>query len=179
LVLFAAIPAAAHLTPPVSLATDRAAMSHLVPGAKRWSVRKVLLAPAERQAIQRESGWKPEDEPYRFYLGRDEDRREVGAVLFLTDFTIHGPVRIAVGLSPEGKVAGAEVVELSEEAYSPVKKLIDSGFLRGFAGRDAHGSFTAGGGTSMTEFYGRVIAGLVQRAVLIFEAGVLRRAPVK
>ena len=173
----AAAPALAHITPPVLLVSDRDAVAGLLAGAKRYFVREVRLTPAERQAIERDTGWAPDEDFYRFYIGRDDRQQDVGAVTFLTEYTIHGPVRVAVALSPDGKVKGATVAEVSEETYPWVKTLIDQGFLASLAGRDAHAPFTpaAGGGSSMPRFYGDIIASLVQRAALLYEAGVLKR----
>ncbi|HYV66255.1 MAG TPA: hypothetical protein VE964_08425 [Myxococcales bacterium] len=173
-----AAPALAHITPPVLLVSDRDAVAGLLNGAKRYFVREVRLTPAERQAIKKDSGWGPDEDFYRFYIGRDEGQHEVGAVIFLSEYTIHGPVRVAVALGPDGKVKGAAVAEVSEETYPWVKGLIDRGYLQSFNGRDAHSSFTAeaGPGSSMPRFYGDVLAGLVHRAALLYEAGVLKRA---
>ena len=179
LVLFAATAALAHVTPPVVLTPDRDAVRELLPGAKRYFVREVRLSGAARQRMQKQTGWLPEEDFYRFYIGRDEQLRDVGAAIFLTEYTIHGAVRIAVGLSPEGKVSGVRIVELSEETYPWVKRLIDRGFLDSFNGRDARGAFPAdaAGGASMPRFYGNVIAGLVRRAALLYESAILRREP--
>jgi Na+-translocating ferredoxin:NAD+ oxidoreductase RnfG subunit len=173
----AAAPALAHVTPPVRLVSDREAVAELLAGAKRYFVREVRLTPAERENIQKDTGWEPDEDFYRFYVGRDEGQRDLGAVTFLTEYTIHGSVRVAVALGPDGKVKGAAVAEVSEETYPWVKTLIDRGFLSSFAGRDAHASFTApGGGSSMPRFYSQVIGSLVQRAALLYEAGVLKRS---
>jgi len=101
-------PALAHVTPPIVLASDRDAITTLLPGARRHFVREVRLTDEERQAIQMESGWRPEEDFYRFYIGRDEQLHDVGAVAFLTQYTIHGPVRVAVGLAPDGKIKGTD-----------------------------------------------------------------------
>jgi hypothetical protein len=176
---FSAGTALAHTTPPVRLASDREAVAGLLAGANRYFVREVKLT-QERQAIQKETGWAPEGDFYRFYVGRDEQLRDVGAVAFLTEYTVHGPVRVAVAFSPDGKVKGAMVVELTEETYPWVKSLIDGGFLGRFVGLDAHASFVAGtsAGGSMTQFYGDIIGSLVQRAALLYEASFLKRAAV-
>lgn len=178
LVLFvlSAAPTLAHVTPPVTLVSDRAAVAALLPGARRYFVREVRLTGAERGAIRQQTGWSPDDDFYRFYLGRDEQGRELGAVTFLSDYTIHGPVRVAVGLGPDGRVRGAKVVEVTEETYPWVKSLLDHGFLSNVEGRDARTlQRTRGGGSSMTRFYGDVIVGLVQRAAVLYEMAVLHR----
>jgi hypothetical protein len=176
-ILAVAAPAPAHITPPVVLASDRDAVAGLLSGARRFFVREVRLTPGERQMIRQQTGWSPDEDFYRFYIGRDEQGRVVAATVFLTEFTIHGPVRVAVALGPDGKVKGATVVELTEETYPWVKPLLDREFTREYVGRDARGKFTvsAGGGDSMAQFYGQIIASLIQRAAMLYEVGVIKR----
>jgi hypothetical protein len=142
----------------------------------------VRLSPAEREAIQKQSGWTPNEEFYRFYLGRDDQGSLVAATIFMTEYTIHGPVRVAVGLGPDGKVKGAQVVELTEETYSWVKPLIDQDFARDYVGQGSNGRYTLtdrvrAAGDSMTQFYGQIIVSLVQRAAILYDTTVLKRPP--
>ncbi|OLE36873.1 MAG: hypothetical protein AUG00_09660 [Candidatus Rokubacteria bacterium 13_1_20CM_2_70_7] len=171
--------AAAHITPPVVLVSDRDAVVALLSGAQRFFVREVRLSPAEQAAIKQQTGWIPDEDFYRFYLGRDAQGRLVGATIFVTEFTIHGPVRVAVSLGPDGKVRGAQVVELTEETYPWVKPLIDRDFTRDYQGQDSRGHFhlsdRLGRLDAMPQFYGQMIASLIQRAALLFELGVLKR----
>jgi Na+-translocating ferredoxin:NAD+ oxidoreductase RnfG subunit len=166
--------AAAHITPPVVLVSDRDAVVGLLGGARRFFVREVRPSATERTAIQKQSGWTPEEDFYRFYLGRDDQGRLVAASVFMTDFTIHGPVRVAVAIGPDGKVKGATVVELTEETYGWVKPLIDRNFTGDYVGQGPGGRYTVterarAAGDSMTQFYGQVIASLIQRAAVLFD----------
>ena len=171
-------PAAAHLTPPVVLVSDRDAVVSLLSGAQRFFVREVRLSAQEQTAIKQASGWTPEEDFYRFYVGRDEGGRMVGALVFVGDATIHGSVRVAVALGPDGKVRGATVVELTEETYSWVKPLIDQQFTRDWVGQDGRSRYVLADrlaplrGNPMTQFYGEVVAGLVRRGALLYEFGV-------
>jgi hypothetical protein len=170
--------AAAHITPPVVLMSDRDAVAGLLSGARRFFVREVRLTPQERQTIQQQTGWTPEDDFYRFYIGRDEQGRQVAATIFLTEYTVHGPVRVAVGLAPDGRVKGATVVELTEETYFWVKPLIDQDFAREFVGQGSAGRFAPTAqvrGDSMTQFYGQVIASLIQRGAILYDTTMLKR----
>lgn len=166
-----AAPALAHVTPPVILMSDRDAVVGLLGGARRFFVREVKLSPEQRQAVAKRSGWNPDESFYRFYLGRDDGGRLVGAMLFMTEYTIHGPVRVAVGLGPDGKVRGATVVELTEETYPWVKPLIDRNFTRDYVGLDSHGSFALKqtGVSDMAHFYGEVVATLIRRATALYD----------
>ena len=167
------VPALAHVTPPVILVSDRDAVLGLLGGARRFFVREVKLSADQRQAVVKRSGWSPDESFYRFYLGRDDGGRLVGAMLFLTEYTVHGPVRVAVGLGPDGRVRGATVVELTEETYPWLKPLIDRNFTRDYAGLDSRGAFglKQPGVSDMAHFYGEVVATLIQRAALLFDVG--------
>ena len=105
----------------------------------------------------------------------------VGALVFVGDATIHGSVRVAVALGPDGKVRGATVVELTEETYSWVKPLIDQQFTRDWVGQDGRSRYVLADrlaplrGNPMTQFYGEVVGGLVRRGALLYEFGVARR----
>ncbi|HEX9868229.1 MAG TPA: hypothetical protein VGC99_06470 [Candidatus Tectomicrobia bacterium] len=171
----------AHITPPVVLVSERDAVLGMTGGAKKFFVREVRLSPEEREAIQRQWGWRPEDERSRFYVGRDDAGQLIAAVIFMTEFTIHGPVRVAVGLGPDGHVKDARVVELTEETYPWLKPLIDQGFTRDYTGRGSQGSFglserlTRAELESMPRFYVQVVASLIQRAAILFDITVLKR----
>jgi hypothetical protein len=172
--------AAAHVTPPVVLASDREAVAGLLSGSRRYFVREVRLSLAERAAIQKQSGWTPNEDFYRFYLGRDDQGALVASTIFMTEYTIHGPVRVAVGLNPDGKVKGAQVVEITEETYPWVKPLIDQDFARDYVGQGSTGRYTLtdrvrAAGDSMTQFYGQVIVSLIQRAAILYDTTVLKR----
>jgi hypothetical protein len=176
-VLVAAAVAIAHITPPVVLVSDREAVASLLEGSRRFFVREIRLSPEQRQLIQKQSGWSPDENFYRFYIGRDDQGRMVAATIFLTEFTLHGPVRVAVGIGPDGKIRGATVVELTEETYRWVKPLLDQNFTRDFVGQGSGGTYTltserlrAGG--DMSHFYGEVIATLIKRAAVLFDATV-------
>ena len=178
LALALAGPAAAHLTPPVVLVSDRDAVVSLLSGAQRFFFREVRLSAQEQTAIKQASGWMPEEDFYRFYVGRDEGGRMVGALVFVGDATIHGSVRVAVALGPDGKVRGATVVELTEETYPWVKPLIDQQFTRDWVGQDGRSRYVLADrlaplrGNPMTQFYGEVVGGLVRRGALLYEFGV-------
>ena len=164
-------PVLAHVTPPVVLVSDREAVAGLLPGARRFFVREVKLTSEQKRTIRQRSGFTPDEDFYRFYLGRDEGGRLVGAMLFVTEYTIHGPVRVAVGLGPDGKVRGATVVELTEETYPWLKPLIDQNFTRDYVGLDGRGPYQIKRTNleNMPQFYAQVVAGLIQRAALLYE----------
>jgi hypothetical protein len=177
LALALASPAQAHLTPPVVLVSDRDAVVSLLSGARRFFVREARLSDKEKAAIKQASGWTPEEDFYRFYVGRDDQGRMVGSLVFIGDATIHGSVRVATAFGPDGKVRGASVVELTEETYPWVKPLIDEQFTQDWVGHDSQSRFALSDrlarvrSNSMTQFYGEVVANLVRRAALLYEYG--------
>ena len=128
--------AQAHITPPVVFISDRDAVLGMTTGAKKFFVREVKLTPEEQRGLKTQWGWRADEPFYRFYLGRDESGRIVSAVTFLTDFTIHGPVRVAVALGPDGKVKDARIIEVTEEISTWTKALINGRFGHQFVGLD-------------------------------------------
>ena len=177
LVLALVSPALAHLTPPVVLVSDRDAVASLLTDARRFFVREVRLSDKEKAAIKQASGWTPEEDFYRFYVGRDDQGRMVGSLVFISDVTIHGAVRVATAFGPDGKVRGASVVELTEETFPWVKPLIDEQFTQDWVGHNSQSRFALSDrlararSNSMTQFYGEVVANLVRRATLLYEYG--------
>ena len=173
--------ALAHITPPVILASDRDAIVAMTGGATKFFVREVRLTAEERQDIDQRWGWQPEEPLHRFYLGRDAGGQLVAAVIFLTEYTLHGPVRVAVGLGPDGKVRDARVVELTEETFPWLKPLIDQNLTQDYVGRDSQASFTLTERfarvhlESMPHFYGQIVVSLIQRAVILFDVTLLKR----
>lgn len=176
--------AVAHITPPVILASDRDAVVGLLGSARRYFVREVRLTSQQKAAIVRNSGWTPDADFYRFYVGRDAQGRLMGAVIFVTEYTVHGPVRVAVSIGPDGTIAGAQVVELTEETYAWLKPLIDREFTRAYVGRGGQAGFglteqvTGAHLGSMSEFYAEVVASLIRRGAILFDvAGLELEAP--
>jgi hypothetical protein len=171
----------AHITPPVVLLSEQDAVRGMTGGASKFFVREVRLTAEERGTIRQQWGWQAEETLYRFYLGRDTAGQLVAAVIFLTEFTIHGPVRIAVGLNPDGTVKDAKVVELTEETLPWLQVLLKHNLVQDYVGRDSRGSFALGERfdaahiDSMPHFYGQIVASLIQRAAILFEMTVLKR----
>jgi hypothetical protein len=171
----------AHITPPVVLLSEQDAVRSMTGGATKFFVREVRLTAEERGTIRQQWSWQAEDELYRFYLGRDAAGQLVAAVIFLTEFTIHGPVRVAVGLNPDGTVKDAKVVELTEETLPWLQVLLNQNLLQDYVGRDSRGNFALGERfaaahiDSMPQFYGQIVTSLMQRAAILFEVTVLKR----
>ena len=171
----------AHITPPVVLLSEQDAVRGMTGGATKFFVREVRLTAEERETIRQQWGWQAEDEVYRFYLGRDAAGQLVAAVIFLTEFTIHGPVRVAVGLHPDGTVKDAKVVELTEETLPWLQLLLDQNLTQEYLGRNSRGNFALSGRfavsqvESMPHFYGQIVASLIQRAAILFDVTVLKR----
>jgi hypothetical protein len=170
----------AQMTPPVVFMSDRDAVLSMTTGAKKYFVREVRVTPEEQRVMESHWGWRADEPFYRFFLGRDENGRLVSAVSFLTEFTIPGPMRVAVALGPDGKVKDARIVEVTEEITTWVRPLMSGGFVQKFIGLDSHGNFAipasqAMSQENMVQFYGEVAARLIQRAAILFDVTVLKR----
>jgi hypothetical protein len=177
--LFAAA-ARAHVTPPVVLVPERDAIASQHAGAKRLSLREVTLTPEERKAIQSMYGWRAQDDVHAFYMGRDDAGKLLSASVFMTEATMHGIIRVAVGLTPDGRVKGAELVEVAEEIYAHMKPLMDGGFTKRYTGLGIGSSFeapaaAAAGADALSQHYEGIVSRMVQRAVILYNVGVTKR----
>ena len=178
---FAMDTAWAHLTPPVVLVSERDAVASQHAGAKKLSLREASLTPDERKSVQATYGWRANDDVHGFYMGRDEAGKLLSVSVFMTEATMHGMIRVAVGLTPDGRVKSAEVVEVAEEIYAYMKPLVERGSTKRFAGLGIASSFTppaaaTGSGTDpMAQHYESIVGRLVQRAVILYDVLVLKR----
>jgi hypothetical protein len=169
--------ALAHINPPVVLLSDRDAMAAVLAGATSFRETPVKLTSQQKQTLQKQWRFRVEDASLRVHQGRDAQGRVVGSVVFLTQATIHSPVRVAVGVGQDGRITGVAVVEVSEESYPWVKPLIDQGFGKAYVGQGARGDFevpelASGRQRTMQTFYAKVIASMAQwGAVLVETAG--------
>jgi hypothetical protein len=170
----------AHLTPPVVVVPERDAVASQHAGAKKLSQRDVSLTADERKAIQSAYGWRATDELHAFYMGRDDAGKLLSASVFMTEATMHGIIRVAVGLTPDGRVKDAQVVEVAEEIYAHMKPLMDRGFTKRYAGLGVGSSFeppaaSAGGADAMGQHYDGIVGRMVQRAVILYNVGITKR----
>jgi len=170
----------AHLTPPVVLVSERDAVASQHAGAKKLSLREVTLTPDERKAVQATYGWRAQDDVHAFYMGRDDAGKLLSASVFMTEATMHGIIRVAVGFAPDGRVKAAEVVEVAEEIYAHMKPLMDRGFTKRYAGLGIGASFeppaaSASGADALAQHYDGIVSRMVQRAVILYNVCVTKR----
>jgi hypothetical protein len=170
-----------HVTPPVILMSDQQALKVVLAGSTRYFVREVKLAGAEKTLLRKRWGWKADEKFYRFFLGRHDDTSLVATAVFLTDETIHGPVRVVVGLNRDGTVRATRVVELSEESLSWMKPVLDQGLVEQYVGYTSDSSFALGGRfkqmrwPKMSRFYAELVGRLAQRGAALYRVEFLEQ----
>jgi hypothetical protein len=164
-----------HVTPPVVLMSDQEALRGALTGSERYFVREVKLSAAERASLRKRWNWTADETFYRFFLGREADGSLVAAAVFLTEATIHGPVRIVVALNPDGTVRrGTRVVELTEETFPWMKPVLDRGFLEQYVGHSSDSSFALGQRfeemrlSKMPRFYAQLVGRMTQRGAALY-----------
>ena len=170
----------AHITPPVVLVPERDALATQLAGAKQFSLREASLTTDERKAVQSTYGWRASDDVHNIYMGRDDGGKLQAASLFMSEATMHGIIRVAVGFTPDGRVRGAEVVEVSEEIHAHMKGLMDRGFTKRYAGLGVDSKFEAaaagaGGADAMAQHYDSIVSRMVQRAAILYNTLVTKR----
>jgi hypothetical protein len=165
--------ASAHMTPPVVLHSEKEVVAAATRGAAKIAVREIRLTDAERGEVARRSGWRPPAGVQRFYVGRDGSGKALSAVTFLSEFTIHGPVRVGVAIGPDGKVRDVQVIELTEETNAAFKPLLDRGFAKELVGASARPALPTSAANlepqSISRFYAQIVTDMVGRAVVLYD----------
>ena len=173
-------PALAHVSPPVVLATEAETLKAMTGKAEGVVVRKVKLDAAQREALGEGCGCKATEASYRAYVAGG-DGGGAAAVVFLSEPTQHGPVRVAVALDREGRVTAARVLEVTEESLLWVKPLIEEDLPGDYVGRKMGDDFGISERfekmrlESMRRFYARVVSGLIGRAAAVYDVALRPR----
>lgn len=97
------------------------------------------LTPEQKQRLAGDYGWKPKEDEVVFYEGRDPAGKTVAFVFVIAEAFNTCFHKYAVGVSPEGAVLDALVVELScPRAYKVNRK----SFLQQFQGKRHEAALT-------------------------------------
>jgi hypothetical protein len=153
----------AHMSPPVQLVGEEEAVRTLMPDLKIVAQHLRLSSPRIKE-IYRNTGWRPSEKTIRYYTGTDEQGAVHTTVFVISDYTLHGSIRVAAACNSEGKVTGAELLELSEEAYNWVKPLIDQNYMKQVVQENAAAPANAG---TMTKYYAEQIAKAVRQVPVL------------
>ncbi len=165
---------AAHPTPVVKLVEHADAIRQSLSGAQRFFLRSVTIGKKDLAAIRASVDYTPDDPDVQFYIGKSADGRDVGAVLFPQANTVHGPVEVALAMTPDGKIARVTVTKATVETKPWVEEAIRTGFLEQMQGL----SPTDNPATAVTSLKGKlgampyfeaeVIAAAVRRGLVVY-----------
>lgn len=172
--LLIAATAQAHVTPNVKLLTTREAVSRLLPANGKLFMKNVALSPEQTEQLEAKGNWDGSDTEYQFFVSRDENHRVLRAAILMTEHSRHGPMVVAVGLSPEGKVTDAVLTDIQTEPMEWVGPLLRAHYLSSFQGKGAEIDLTLAdhwkqGTTEMAQAYAVLLANAVKRSAQLFE----------
>lgn len=169
-----------HPTPVVKLVEHADAIRQSLKGADRFFLHTVTIGKNDLATIQKSVKFTPDDPDVQFYVGKRSDGTDVGVVLFAQANTVHGPVEVALAMTPDQKIAKVTVTRATVETKPWVQEAIASGFLdhmRGLSVAGNPGSAVRplkGRLGAMPYFEAEVIAAAVKRGLVLY--GVLYRA---
>ena len=167
--------ALAHPTPVVKLVEHADAIRQSLKGADRFFLHSVTIGKSDLAAIRRSVSFTPDDPDVRFYVGKRSDGSDVGVVLFAQANTVHGPVEVALAMTPDHKIGKVTVTRATVETKPWVQEAIATGFLdkmKGMSAADDPGAAVTplkdhlGG---MPFFEARVIATAVKQGLVLYE----------
>jgi len=164
----AATSAPPHITPTVVLTKQADAIRNGIPGATQFFVKRVTIGQDDFRALS-EGGFRPDEEEVKFFYGTGADGQVLGVVLFPQINTPqHGPVEVALSLTPDGAVRSVVVTKATVETKPWVQAAVSSGLLRRFVGMRAGANARSALDTLSKEAMGDMpyyIAGLIAQDV--------------
>jgi hypothetical protein len=178
LTLSAGAAAQAHINPPLALLGEREALAIALPGATEFARVRLELSAGQKRALRTQWSWAADEQLLQGHVGRGP-RGAAGVVVLVSEITIHGSVRVAVGVGPDGRVTGAALVEVSQEVFPWVRPLLERGVLRSYVGLGAGDEFllpddaSEGGNQRMRRFFAKIVVSMVRAAVALHEVGAL------
>ena len=161
----AAIVALLHITPAVVLVKRPEAVQALLPGADAYFAREVHLSDADAHRLHEVVDWSPEDGVLAFYTGK-AGSTVVGALEFVRVDTPHGPIEVAVGFNPDGRIRGVIVTKATVEMKPWVLEAVAAGLPDRY--RDLKPGETPSGAAALAGRTGNLavyIAGEVDKGV--------------
>jgi hypothetical protein len=170
----------AHPTPVVKLVEHADAIRQSLKGADRFFLHTVTIGKNDLATIRRSVSFTPDDPEVRFYVGKRSDGTDVGVVLFAQANTVHGPVEVALAMTPDGKIGKVTVTRATVETKPWVQEAIATGFLdkmKGLSTNDDPGAAVTplkGKLGGMPYFEAEVIAAAVKQGLVLY--GVLYRS---
>lgn len=127
----AVLAALLHITPAVVLVKRPDAVQALLPGADAYFARELHLSDADAHRLHEVVDWSPDDGVLAFYTGK-AGSTVVGALEFVRVDTPHGPIEVAVGFSPEGRIRGVIVTKATVEMKPWVLEAVSAGLTEAF-----------------------------------------------
>ena len=158
-----------HITPNVELVRKGDFLKQGLPGATKFFERHLMISGPDGAAIRAATNWSPSEEDTRVYVGRDEQKKLIGSVVFLWMPSQHGPVGVAVAFDPARTVRRVAVTDVGSEPLAWVRPLVEGNGLRQLEGLPAGsvpdpGRLAPADAGAMTRYYARVVADAVIRA---------------
>ena len=132
----AALTASLHITPTIVLVKRQDAVAKLLPGADKFTARELHLSSADSRRLHDAVGWEPPDGVVTFYNGR-HNNDVTGALLFMRVDCQHGPIELAIGYEPNGRVRGVEVTKATVEMKPWIMEALRAGLTNEYAGMTA------------------------------------------
>ena len=162
-----------HVTPVVKLHTLKETLSHLLPD-KKLHLKEVNLNDGQVERLKSFGNWDSVGTNHKFFLSQGDDRSLDRAVVFMTEFTRHGSLVVAVSLNPDGKVLEAMITHIQLEVLEWVSPLLKRSYMDGFRGKDSGLQLVLNPQwkeetSKMTQAYALVIANAVKRSAQLFD----------
>jgi hypothetical protein len=154
----------------------RGAIGRMVPGAAKYNVAR--FTPTEAEVSSAFDTWGYElsvSEQYLLFFGWNTDGTLSGVMYVGSHEGKHGPIRMAIGLTPAGVVRDLAVMEYQEVRGRPVR---EQAYLNQYIGKSIGDPIALGNdisGLTGASFSSRAVTAATKEAVVLFTIYVQER----
>jgi hypothetical protein len=162
----------AHVTPNEQLVKRGQFIKQSLPQASKFFERQ--LPTEQTNQIKKQTGWDPTSEELRVYVGRDDQGKLIGSVVFLWLSSEHGPVGLGVAFGSDNHILSATVTDAGTEPVVWIRPLLQDNTIpaaQGLSGAERLDPQKIAPSVTgnMSRYYARVIADGISRAQAIVE----------
>lgn len=156
-------------------------LKQLLPATEVVTQRDITLTEIQRRKLKKLKNWNTDEVDFTIYHAKNKEEKIVRTVILFPEYTRQGMIMVAVGLSNQGEVVEALVMEAENTVSEWLLPLLRSGYMETFSGKgkdlklELDKKFTASPFTPITRTYALHIANAVKKSAQLFNVVFIKK----
>lgn len=150
-------------------------LKQLLPETLNVTQRDITLTDTQLSKLKKLKNWNTDDVDFTLYHSKNKEEKITRTVILFPEYTRQGMFKVAVGLSNQGEVVEALVMEAENTVAEWLLPLLRTGYMETFAGKgrdmklELDKKFTTRSYTPITQTYALHIANAVKKSAQLFD----------